>query len=347
MRANVAALRDAVGSAALIGVVKADGYGHGALPIARAVVAAGASGLAVATAEEAFELRDGAETASILVLSDLEPDALGDAVRRGIDLTVSTSASIDAALAVGARRLHLKVDTGMHRLGCDPDDVVQLAQRCGAALAAVWSHLAEADDPSSPATQRQIERFDMALDALGAAGFGPPIVHLANSAGAIAHPRARRDAVRCGIAIYGLDPSPALAGRVALRPALSLHTRVRSLRELASGDAVSYGGRWRADAATRLATIPIGYADGVPRRLGLTGGEVLIRGRRRPIRGVVTMDQTMVEVDADVALDDHVVLIGRQGDEHIDAWEWAIATDTIAYEIVTSISARVPRKYSS
>ncbi len=346
VRANVAALRDLVAPAELIAVVKADGYGHGAAGVARAALAAGAASLAVATADEALALRDVGVDVRILVLSDLTQDAIDEVARHDLDLTVSTRESIDAAVKAGIRRLHLKVDTGMHRVGCEPAEAVELARRCGASLVGVWSHLAEADDATSPATDRQLERFDRVMAELGEAQIRPPLVHLANSAGAIAHPRARRDAVRCGIAIYGIDPAPALAGRVALRPALSLHSRVRALRAIEAGEAVSYGGRWRAADATRLATIPIGYADGVPRRLGLAGGEVLIRGRRCPIRGVVTMDQAMVEVGEDVALDDEVVLIGAQGDEHVDAWEWATALDTIAYEIVTGIGPRVPRRYS-
>jgi alanine racemase len=345
--ANVTALRDLVGPAEVMAVVKADGYGHGAANVARAALEAGASSLAVATGDEALALRDVGVSGRILVLSDLTPEAIDDVARHDLDLTVSTRASIEAAIAAGVSRLHLKVDTGMHRVGCDPVDVVDLARRCGDSFAALWSHLAEADEPASPATARQLERFDRVVDDLVAAGISPPTVHLANSAGALAHPRARLDAVRCGIAMYGIAPSPTLANVVSLRPALSLHSRVRALRSIDAGEAVSYGGRWRAAAAARIATIPIGYADGVPRRFGLVGGEVLVRGRRCPIRGVVTMDQTMVEVDADVALDDEVVLIGGQGDEHIDAWEWARLLDTIAYEIVTGIGPRVLRRYSS
>ncbi len=345
VRANVGALRQLVAPAAVLAVVKADGYGHGAVEIARVALDAGAVGLAVALVEEAEALRAAEVHAPILLLSDAAPNALARAVELGVALTVSTHEGVQEARAAGAAELHLKIDTGMHRAGCEPAAAAELALAAGPALVAVWTHLSEADDLASNATVRQIDRFDHALGSIAAAGCSVPLVHLANSAGALAHPAARRDVVRCGIAVYGIAPSVALADAVDLVPAMSLRSRVRALRTVAAGETVSYGGHWRAEGSTRIATVPIGYADGVPRRLGLVGGEVIVRGRRAPIRGVVTMDQLMVEVDGDVALDDEVVLLGAQGGAAIDPWEWATRLDTIAYEIVTGIGPRVPRRY--
>jgi alanine racemase len=245
--------------------------------------------------------------------------------------------------------VHLKIDTGMHRVGADPADALTLAKALlasGIELAAVWTHLAIADEPSDEYTAGQLAAFDAVLAELAEAGIRPALVHVANSAGAIAHPGARRDMVRCGIALYGLDPSPALAGACSLRPAMSLRSHVAYARRLDAGERLSYGLRYRVDRPSTIATVPIGYADGVPRRLSAVGGEVLVGGRRRPIAGTITMDQLMVDCGDDhVGVGDEVVLIGRQADETITAWEWAERLDTIAYEIVCGIGPRVPRVY--
>jgi alanine racemase len=215
-------------------------------------------------------------------------------------------------------------------------------------LAGVCTHLALADEPTDPYTAQQLERFDAALAALEAAGLRPQLVHAANSAALLTSPASHYDMVRVGIAAYGLPPTAALAGAagVELRPALSLRARITMVKPLAAGARVSYGLRYELASAARLATVPAGYADGVPRNLGLAGGEVLIGGRRFPIAGVVTMDQLMVDLgDAPVSPDDEVVLIGRQGNDEITATEWAEKLGTISYEIVTGIGARVPRTY--
>jgi alanine racemase len=182
---------------------------------------------------------------------------------------------------------------------------------------------------------------------LGGAGVRPPLLHACNSAGAIAHADARLDLVRCGIALYGVAPSPLLDGRLDLRPALSLRAKVSHVKELSAGEAVSYGLRYRLERPAVVATVPIGYADGVPWALGPGGGEVLLRGRRRPIAGAVTMDQILIDCgdDRSVAPGDDVVLLGAQGDDRIGAWEWAQRAGTIAYEILCGISARVPKVY--
>jgi alanine racemase len=354
---NVGVVRRLVAPAAVWSVVKADGYGHGAEPVSRAALEAGAEGLAVALVEEAVALRQAGIDAPLLVLSEPPPHQYGDVVRWGLRTVVYTPAAIDGLAAVGRAAgdrpvpVHLKVDTGMHRVGAWPEDALALASRVDAepslVLEGVMTHLAVADDPDDPYTAGQLDAFDAVLAALRQAGIDPPLVHAANSAGGIAHPRARRSFVRAGIATYGIAPGPGvrhLAGE--LRPALSLRARVSFVKRIAGGARISYGLRHHFDRAATVATVPLGYADGVPRRLATTGGDVLIGGRRRRITGVVTMDQLMVDCgDDDVAPGDEVVLIGTQGHERITADEWAERLDTIAYEITCGIGARVPRLY--
>jgi alanine racemase len=205
-----------------------------------------------------------------------------------------------------------------------------------------------ADDPADHFTEVQADRFRDVLTELAGLGIRPPVAHACNSAGLLAHPATRHDLVRCGLTVYGVAPSPALAHRCAgLRPALSLKASVSLVKDVAPGEGVSYGLRYRAERATVVATVPIGYADGVPWRLAGAGGEVLVGGRRRPIAGAVTMDQIMVDCgeDRSVKVGDEVVLIGDQGDEAVGAWDWATRLGTIAYEMLTGIGPRVPRVY--
>jgi alanine racemase len=359
IRANVSALRQAAAPADFLAVVKANGYGHGAVPVARAALDAGASWLGVARVEEGVQLRDAGITAPVMLLSEPAPRAASRVVAHDITPVVYTDSGIDAlakAVADGGRAaplaVHLKVDTGMHRVGCSVDDAVALAEhvanRDELDLSGVCTHLAVADDPDDPYTRQQLARFDSVLDALSGRGLRPAIVHAANSAALLTCPSARYDLVRVGIACYGLPPSAALAdcSDITLRAALSLRARVTMVKSLPAGARVSYGLRYELDHPSRVATVPAGYADGVPRNLGLHGGEVLIGGRRHPIAGIVTMDQLMVDLgDADAAAGDDVVLIGRQGDDEITATEWAERLGTISYEIVTGIGARVPRTY--
>ncbi len=367
VRHNTSLLRRAVGPAGLCAVVKADGYGHGGTSVARAAVEGGATWLAVALVEEGVALRDAGVEVPILLLSEPPPDAMAEAVGRGLTPTVYTRGCIEqlakavAATGRGPVDVHLKVDTGMHRVGADGREIAGLAEIIAAAgplrLGALWTHLAVADG-SSPDdvefTRRQLARFDDAVADLAEVGHAPPLTHVANSAGAISLPQARRDLVRCGIAVYGVAPTPALADQLAaqtggerLRPVLSLRTRVTYVRDLEAGARPSYGRRRPLAAPAAVATCPIGYADGVPRRLFDEGGEVLIGGRRRPLAGVVTMDQIVVDCgppDRDrVAVGDEVVLLGRQGDEEITADEWADRLGTISYEVLCGIGPRVPR----
>jgi alanine racemase len=353
--ANVSRLRALASPAELWAVVKADGYGHGAVQVAGAAMRAGAAGLCVALVDEGLQLRAAGVDAPILVLSEQPPESLPAALEAGLHLAVGSRAGVEAiAQAAGdlarplAGGLHLKVDTGMHRAGCEPGEALELARLVvgsGLPLDGVFTHLAVADDPDDPYTDAQLDRFDAVLAELRAAGLEPRLVHAANSAGALAHPRARYGMVRTGIAMYGIDPGPLVSGAVAgLRPVLSWHARVSVVRRLAAGERISYGLRHRFDRDTTVAVVPLGYADGVPRRAFACGVELLVGGRRRRIVGVVTMDQLMLDLgEDDVAVGDPVVLIGRQGTEEVTAAEWGERLGTIGYEIVCGISARVPR----
>ncbi len=357
VRANVRTLADLARPAALMAVVKADGYGHGAVPVARAALDAGASWLGVALVEEGAELRAAGIDAPVLVLSEPPPDAAPAVVALGLTPVVYTPAGIEAlAKAVadsGAQPLpvHLKVDTGMHRVGCTVDEALALAESISARaelrLEGVLTHLAVADEPDNPYTGEQLDRFDGALDALRAAGVRFDLVHAANSAGLLAFgDRARFDLVRSGIAVYGVPPAPALADRVVLRPAMALKARVSHVKRLPAGARLSYGLRYSMPRDGTVATVPVGYADGVPRALSSTGGEVLVAGARRPIAGTVTMDQLMIDVgDAPVEVGDEVALLGRDGDAEITADDWAGRLGTVGYEIVCGIGGRVPRTY--
>lgn len=338
-------------------VVKADGYGHGAVPVARAALAGGAELLAVALVSEGVELRRGAVRGPVLVLSQACPTELDALVAADLDATVDTESGV-AALADAVERsdrttplrVHLKVDTGMHRVGAQPAEAVDLARSIAAAglleLASVYTHCAVADEPDNPFTAIQLERYRAVLERIADAGVTVPVRHAANTAAAMAHPDARFDLVRCGIGIYGLAPAPALAGRLPLRPALSLRAHVSHVKRLPGGEGLSYGLRYRTARETTVATVPLGYADGVARRLGAAGGEVLIGGHRLPVAGTITMDQLLVDCgDVEVAVGDEAVLLGRQGSEEITADEWAARLDTINYEVVCAVSPRVPRRY--
>jgi len=357
VRANTRVLAELARPAVLLAVVKADAYGHGAVPVARAALEAGATWLGVALVEEGAALREAGIDAPILVLSEPAPAAASAVVAHRLTPVVYTLVGIEAlAKAVvdsgGGDPLpvHLKVDTGMHRVGCQVEDALGFVDAIGARpeliLEGICTHLAVADEPGHPYTTDQLASFDALLDDLDTAGARPPLVHAANSAGLLASPSAHYDLVRVGIALYGVPPSDALADRAELVPVLSLRARVAHVKELAQGSRVSYGLRYELGRAGRIATVPVGYADGVPRNLGLVGGEVLVRGRRLRVAGTVTMDQLLVDVgDAPVEVGDDVVLLGRQGDEEITAGEWARRLGTIAYEIVTGIGPRVPRRY--
>ena len=357
IRPNVGVLRAVVEPAAVMAVDKADGYGHGAVPVATAALAAGAAALGVALVEEGVALRDAGIEAPILILSEPMPEAASEVVARRLTPVVYTELGIDAlAKAVadaGAEPLgvHLKVDTGMHRVGAAVDQVPRLARCVGEhrelLLEGLCTHFAVADDPDSEYTQHQLDQFANARAELAGMGVEPRVVHAANSAGAIGFPDACLDMVRIGIALYGITPAPGIGDDLGLMPALTLRSRVSYVKALRAGDRISYGLRYELTRDSTIVTVPIGYADGVARNLGATGAEVIIRGRRCAIAGTVTMDQLMVDVgDLPVAVGDVVTLIGEDSGAHVTAEEWARRLGTIGYEIVCGIGPRVPREYS-
>ncbi len=367
VRHNVRLMRRAAAPAALCAVVKADGYGHGALEVSRAALEAGAAGLAVALVEEGVALREAGITQPILLLGDQPAEAAEALVSAGLTPTVSGPEPVEA-LSRAARHLgvrlsvHVKVDTGMHRLGAPPAEAAELAGLVAAdpalRLEGLWTHLAVADGEAEEDrrfTAEQLSVFEGVLKATEAAGSVPTLRHAANSAGVLAWPAARYDLVRCGITLYGELPAahlgPVLAARTgeSLRPVLALRARVSAVRRLDAGARPSYGRLRPLGADSVVATVPLGYADGVPRALFEGGGEVLLGGRRRPLAGMVTMDQVLVDCGPSegpggaVAVGDEVTLLGADGAERIGAAEWAERTGTIAYEVLSRIGPRVPR----
>jgi alanine racemase len=357
IRHNTALLADRAGPARLMAVVKADGYGHGAVAVALAALESGATWLGVALVEEGVELREAGIDAPILLLSEPPPRAAQAVVDWRLTPVVYSRRAIDAlAKAVADAgmmdplNVHLKVDTGMHRVGCDPDSALDLARvvrkHRELQLEGLLTHFAVADEPDHPFTATQMSRFETVRAALAKAGIRPSVVHASNSAGLLSGVRARYALVRCGIALYGIAPSPALDGVLPLQPAFTLRAQASLVRRLDAGERCSYGLRYEYPGPSTQVTVPIGYADGVPRRLGETGGEVLIGGRRHPIAGAVTMDQILVDLgDTTAKLGDDVVLIGRQGDEEITAADWAARLGSIPYEVICGVGPRVPRRY--
>jgi alanine racemase len=352
VRHNVEVLRAAAPSAALMAVVKAEGYGHGAAAVARAALAAGASWLGVATLDEALDLRAAGVTAPVLSWLHVPDEDFAAAVAAGVDLSVSSRGHLAAVLS-GARRagraarLHLKADTGLSRGGALPgvwpdllDDAAKAVADGAAEVVAVWSHLAHADVPDHPMLDRQASRLTDAWQAACDRGLAP-IRHLANSAATMTRPDLHFDLVRPGIAVYGLDPLG--RGPGPLRPAMTLRARVALVKRVPAGAGVSYGHAWTAPRETTLALLPIGYADGVSRALNRDGRmRVLLDGALRPVVGRVCMDQIVVDCgDAEVQEGDHAVLFGPGDDGEPTAQDWADELGTLHYEVVTGV--RGPR----
>ena len=356
---NVQALVGHAPTAAVMAVVKADGYGHGAVPSARAALSGGATWLGVAYPGEAAELRAAGIDAPMLAWLLSPYEDLRDVLRSHVDLSVSDVAMLAhvAAQAEAAgvpARVHLKIDTGLSRAGATPrdwPDLVDAAAKAqaggGIVVAGAWSHLAYADSPRHPTIGAQLEVFAEALALAEARGVRPELRHIANSAATLTLPGAHFDLVRPGIAIYGLSPGPEV-GRPAdfgLTPAMTLAAGVALTKEVPAGTGVSYAHRYHTRSATRLALLPLGYADGVPRS-ATNVGELLLGGRRRTISGTVCMDQLVVDVgDDDVVAGDEALLFGPGSQGEPTAQDWAEATGTISYEIVTRIGPRVPRVY--
>lgn len=354
---NVAIIAQRVAPATVWAVVKANGYGHGSIEVANAALRAGATGLCVAIVDEGVALRRAGIGAPILVLSEQPPELADFIVGYQLTPTITTTmgaAAIGAASQRAGRQVpvHIKVDTGMHRVGVNPREALGLARYIASfgslEIEGVYTHLAVADQPGHEANDRQLRVFDGVVSELAEHGIRPPLVHAANSAAALTNPSARHSMVRVGIAVYGLSPGPNVADACeGLIPAMSLKARVSAVRWIEAGEAVSYGLRRRVESQTLIATVPIGYADGVRRGLTDAGVPVLINGVPRRLAGTVTMDQIMVDcgTDSAVSVGDEVVLIGRQGDHVVTADAWAEALGTIGYEIVCGIGPRVHRVY--
>jgi alanine racemase len=359
VRDNVEALRSRT-TAEVLAVVKADAYGHGLLPCARAAVAGGATWLGTALLDEALALRAAGITEPRVLTWLLGPgERLADAVVADIDLSVNATWALDEVVAAAGAtgrpaRLHLKVDSGLSRGGAAPGhwpDLVDAARKAEAdgavSVVGLWSHLAYADAPGHPTIQRQAEEFRRAVEHAEAAGLRPEVRHLANSAATLTAPEQHFDLVRPGIAVYGLSPVPDVGGPAdfGLRPAMTVSAGLVLVKRVPAGSGVSYGHIYTTEQETTLGLVPLGYADGVPRAAGNIG-PVLAAGRRRTVAGRVCMDQIVLDLGDDAAEGgDPVVLFGDGTEGVPTAQDWADATGTISYEIVTRIGPRVPRVY--
>ncbi|MDJ0383437.1 alanine racemase [Streptomyces sp. G-G2] len=358
VRANVRALRDRAPRAQLMAVVKSDAYGHGAVACARAAQEAGAAWLGTATPQEAFALRAAGIEGRIMCWLWTPGGPWREAVEADVDVAVSGLWALDevraAARAAGrTARIQLKADTGLGRNGCQPGDWAELV---GAAVAAqaegtvkvtgVWSHFACADEPGHPSIQLQLTAFRDMLAYAEKEGVDPEVRHIANSPATLTLPESHFDLVRCGLAVYGVSPAPELgtSAELGLRPAMTLKASVALVKDVPGGHGVSYGHHYTTSGDTRLALIPAGYADGIPRHASGTG-PVLVGGAVRTVAGRVAMDQFVVDLGpgADVRPGDEAVIFGPGDAGEPTAEDWARAAGTIAYEIVTRIGARVPR----
>jgi len=359
IRHNVSRLREQAQGAGLMAVVKADGYGHGIIPAARAAIAGGASWLGVATLDEAMTLRRAGVATRLMCWLYAPGEPFEEAVAAGVDLSAASVGQVEEIARAAGRadrtvRLHLKADTGLSRGGATPADwppLVDAALRAQAEglaeVVGLWSHMACADEPGHPSIAAQLRVFDEAVEIAEKAGVRPEVRHIANSAATLTLPEARYDLVRPGIAVYGLDPIPSLGPgrRLGLRPAMTLTGRLALAKRVGAGEGVSYGHRYTTSAETTLGLVPLGYADGIPRH-GTNLLEVWAAGRRRRIAGTVCMDQFVIDVgDDEIQAGDEVILFGPGDQGEPTAQDWADQLGTISYEIVTRIGARIPRTY--
>ncbi|MFI6445524.1 alanine racemase [Kitasatospora sp. NPDC050543] len=362
LRANVVALRQRINGPAVMATVKSDAYGHGALRCAREAVAAGATWLGTAMPEEALALRAGGigpEQARILCWLWTPGGPWQQALHADVDISISGRWALDELLeAVRATgrpaRVHLKADTGLGRNGCQPHDwadLVAAALRAEAAgmlrVVGLWSHFAAADEPGHPSIQAQLDSFAAAVASAESAGVRAEVRHLANSPATLLLPQSHYDLVRTGLAMYGLSPVPEVGGPAdfGLRPVMSLTTRLALVKEVPGGHGVSYGHHYTTPGTTTLGLVPVGYADGVPRHAS-NAGPVQIAGKWRTVAGRVAMDQFVVDLGGDTPeVGEEVLVFGTGERGEPTAEDWARAAGTIAYEIVTRIGGRVPRRY--
>ncbi|HEQ71966.1 MAG TPA: alanine racemase [Spirochaetia bacterium] len=355
LRRNIRTVRTRVGDKVRICMaVKANAYGHGAVTIARTALSEGVYALGVATVGEGIELREVGLTARILLLSLPSPAEFSDLIRHDLSPFVADETTITLLEKGAAQRqkrvpVHLKVDTGMGRIGCRPDEAPRLAARIhassGLTLAGVATHFPVSDRLDSPFTEEQIERFGSLVAAITRNGIDIPLVHAANSGAIISHPRSSFDMVRPGIMLYGYAPSSEQAGLVPLSPVMELVTEISFIKRVPAGTGISYGLTFTTDRETCIATLPVGYGDGYSRLLS-NRGHVLIRGRSYPVVGRVCMDQTMVDLGPhpQAAIGDTVVLFGPEPGA-LDAAGIAALMGTIPYEVTCLVTGRVPRVF--
>jgi alanine racemase len=357
IRHNVTTLRARAEGAQLMTVVKADGYGHGMIPVARAAREAGADWIGAAVLDEALALREAGDTGPIFCWLTTPGEPLSDAIAAGIDLSAGAPWEIDelvAGVTDTPARVHLKIDTGMSRGGAVPEEWPALIRAAAQAQATgrieikgIWSHLASSDEPKSEVNEAQLATFQEAIEVAESFGIDAEFKHLANSGATLALPETHFNLVRPGVATYGLSPfGHALpSSELGLRPAMTLRARLAMVKRVPAGAGVSYGLTWTAPRPSTLGLIPLGYGDGLPRHAS-NGAPVLSGGVRRTIVGRICMDQSVVNLeDDDAAAGDEVVLFGPGTDGEPTADDWADAAGTINYEIVTRLGARIPRRY--
>jgi alanine racemase len=352
---NLQAIRAHVG-VPVMGIVKANAYGHGLVPVARHLQAQGVDQLGVAFVEEGVALRRAGITAPILVMGGIFGPQVALFLEHDLEITVSSLDKLRqveaTAQAMGHKAtIHLKIDTGMERIGVHSYSAGPFVEAAVASpwcsLKGIYSHLACADDPASPMTMLQLERFLETCAHFERIGAPMPLRHLANSGGVLQFPQTWLDIVRPGIVLYGVLPDPASHMTIPVRPALSLVSRVVFFKVVKAGNPVSYGATWQPSMDTRIVTVPVGYGDGYPRALS-SRGQVLLRGQRYPLVGRVCMDQFMVDLgpDGEAYNEDEVILIGQQGDAAITTEALAHLAGTIPYEILTGLNERIPREYT-
>jgi len=354
LRWNLRQIRARVGvNVKILSMVKANGYGHGAAAIAPTLAAAGSDAFGVATVEEGIELRQAGIREPILVLAGAYENQLELFFAHALTPVAHELSRLNHLEAAVRRRgatldVHLKVDTGMGRLGMVAAETAnwlpEIKKLTALRIAGVFSHFSSAESVEGDYTKQQLELFKRAIAQLRASSVVPGLVHFANSAATITLPAAYFDMVRPGIMLYGVYPSPSMAAQVTLKPALSWKSKILQLKKVPPGTSISYGQTFITRRESLIATLPLGYADGYPRLLS-NRGAVLVKGQRAPVVGRVCMDLTLIDVTdiKNVKQEDEVVLLGRQGNAEISADEIAAWADTISYEILTSIGARVPR----
>ena len=359
IRDNVKVLQNLAKNSEVMAVVKADAYGHGLIPVAKAARQGGATWLGTALLEEAISLRNSGDSGRILTWLGSPNDKWQECIDLGIDISVSSieiaSGVIKAAKKIGKKaKIHIKVDTGLGRNGVMPDDLADLTSLLEEATAnglvevvAVWTHFALADAPSSPTIAKQLEVLDASFKFVESRGFKNLMKHAANSAATLTSPHTHFDLVRPGIAVYGITPGGEVgkASEYGLRPAMTLKAQAALVKDVPAGHGISYGAEYVTKQNTKIALIPLGYADGIPRIAG-NKGPVLANGKKFSVAGRVCMDQFVIDIgDLDFSTGDEVILFGDPAQNEPDVEEWAKASQSIGYEIVTRLGSRVPRIY--